>query len=100
MVNDKNLDPIPFKFNPMWANHPEFLRIVVESWSPLVTGSLFFVWEEKLRRIKKALKTWAKLIPSPNYIKTQSAQALEIHQAGMEDRIVDHSDIQTEIKLQ
>ena len=45
MVNDKNLVPIPFRFNPMWANHPEFLRIVADSWYPPVTGSPFFVWE-------------------------------------------------------
>ena len=31
MVNDKNLGPIPFRFNPLWANQPEFLRIVVDS---------------------------------------------------------------------
>ena len=24
MVNDKNLGPIPFGFNHMWANYPEF----------------------------------------------------------------------------
>ena len=79
MVNDKNLGPIPFRFNPMWANHPEFLRIVVDSWFPPVTGSPFFVWEEKLRRLKKALKSWAKSIPSPIYKKTQGALALETH---------------------
>ena len=98
MVKDKNVGP--FRFNPMWANHPEFLKIVVDSWSSLVTGSLFFVWEEKLRRLKKALKTWAKSIPSPNYKKTQAVLALEIHEADVEDRTVDYIDIQMEIKLQ
>ena len=97
MVKDKNVGP--FRFNPMWANHPEFLKIVADSWSSLVIGSLFFVWEEKLRRLKKALKIWAKSIPSPNYKKTHVALALEIHQAGMEDRTMDYIDIQTEIKL-
>ena len=43
MLNDKNLGPIPFISNPMWANHPEFLTIVTDSWSPPVTGSPFFV---------------------------------------------------------
>ena len=98
MVKDKKVGP--FRFNPMWANHPEFLKIVVDSWSSLVTGSLFFVWEEKLRRLKKALKTWAKSIPSPNYKKTQAALVLEIHQTDPEDRIMDYIDIQMEIKLQ
>ena len=79
MVKDKNLGPIPFKFNPMWATQPEFLKIVADSWSPPVTGSPFFIWEEKLRRLKKALNTWAKSIPSPNYKKSQAALTLEIH---------------------
>ena len=39
MVNDNNLGPIPFRFNPMWAKRPDFLRIVSESWSPPVIGS-------------------------------------------------------------
>ena len=99
MVNDKNLGPIPFKFNPMWANHLEFLRIVTESCSPPVTGYPFFVWEEKVRQLKKDIKSWAKSIPSPNYTKTQVALALEIHQASMEDRTMDHINIQMEIKL-
>ena len=49
MEMDKNLGLIPFRFNPMWATQPEFLKIVADSWSPPVTGSPFFVWEEKLR---------------------------------------------------
>ena len=69
MEMEKTLGPIPFRFNPMWATQPEFLKIVADSWSPLVTGSPFYVWEEKLRRLKKELKSWAKLIPSPNYKK-------------------------------
>ena len=55
---------------------------------------------EKLRRLKKALKSWAKSIPTPNYNKTQAALALENHQADMEDRNVNHDDIQKESKLQ
>ena len=60
MEPGKNLGPIPFRFNPMWAKQEDFLKIVAESWAHLVTGSSFFVWEEKLRRLKKSLKSWAK----------------------------------------
>ena len=92
--------PIPtLSLNPLWASDPEFLQIVVHTWSAQVTGSPFFVWEEKLRRLKKVLKTWAKSIPSPNFKKVQAALALKIHQASMEDRIVVNSDIQIETKL-
>ena len=100
MVNNKNWGPIPFRFNPLWANQTEFLRIVVKSWSLLVTGSPFYVWEEKLRRLKKNLKSWAKAIPSPSDKKSHAALELESHQAAMEDNIVDNIDIQTELKIQ
>ena len=53
MVQEKNLGPIPFRFNSMWAKRDEFLQIVADSWAHPVTGSPFFVWEEKLRRLKK-----------------------------------------------
>ena len=66
MVNNKNWGPIPFRFNPLWAIQTELLRIFVDSWSLPVTGSPFYVWEEKLRRLKKELKSWAKAIPSPS----------------------------------
>ena len=56
LVPDLNLGPIPFRFKPLWASHPDFLHIVVDTWSPPVTGSPFFIWEEKLRRLKKVLK--------------------------------------------
>ena len=93
MKKDKKLGPIPFIFNPLWPNQPEFLKIVADAWSPPVTGSPFYVWEEKLRRLKKVLKGWAKSIPSPNLKKVQAALALETHQASMEDKIVVNSDI-------
>ena len=79
MATNKNWGPIPFRFNPLWANQSAFLKIVAESWSPPVTGSPFYVWEEKLRRLKKILKSWAKAIPSPPNKKTHAALELESH---------------------
>ena len=43
MVNNKNWGPIPFRFNPLWANQTAFLRIVAESWSLPIIGSPFYV---------------------------------------------------------
>ena len=100
MVQEKNLGPIPFRFNSMWAKHDEFLKIVADSWAHLVTGSPFFVWEEKLRRLKKTLKSWAKTLPNPNSSKLQVAHELELHQADMEEKDVTVHDIQKETNLQ
>ena len=77
----------------MWATQPEFLKLVADTWFPPVTRSPFYVWEEKLRRLKKELRAWVKLLPSPNYNKTQAGLALEIHQAGMEENNVTNADI-------
>jgi len=99
MEQEKNLGPIPFRFNSMWAKHEDFLKIVAGSWIYPVTGSPFFVWEENLRRLKKILKIWAKLLPKPNDSKLHAAQALGAHQAEMEDKLVTITDIQMETKL-
>ena len=74
MANNKNWGPIPFKFNPQWANQTDFFRIVADTWSHLVTRSPFYVWEEKLRRMKKILKSWAKAILSPSDQKIHAVQ--------------------------
>ena len=100
MANDKNLGPIPFRFNPLWARQLEFLKTIVDTWSLLVTRSPSFIWEEKLRRLKRALKSWAKSLPSPTLKKSLAALALENHQTSMEDKIVVHNDIDLETKLQ
>ena len=99
MEQEKNLGPIPFRFNSMWAKHEDFLKLVAGSWIYPVTGSPFFVWEEKLRRLKKILKIWAKSLPKPNESKIHAAQALGAHQAEMEDKLVTIIDIQKETNL-
>ena len=60
MRNYQNLGPIPFRFSTLWVAHKDFLGIVVDTWSAPVMGSPFFVWEEKLRRVKEVIKTWGK----------------------------------------
>ena len=99
MKNPKNLGPIPFRFSSLWANHPEFLNLVSKAWAPPVTGSPFFVWEEKLRRLKKALKDWAKSLIPPGQAKFLAAHALEMHQTKIEGGTVDYNDLQLETKL-
>jgi hypothetical protein len=63
-------------------------------------GSPFFVWEEKLRRVKLALKSWAKTIPSPAE-KIKRVQAdLEIHQDYMEEAEILSETLKREEELQ
>lgn len=56
----KNLSPIPFRFNPLWINSPDFLVIVKQAWSTNFFGPPSFIWESKLKCVKKNLKDWAK----------------------------------------
>lgn len=52
-IPSKDLGAIPFRFSSLWIKEPESLHKIRESWKEPVKGSPFFVWEEKLRRIKK-----------------------------------------------
>lgn len=65
MLDHKDLGPIHFRFSPLWVKDHEFLNMVKDSWKLPVKGSPFFIWEEKLRRLKVVLKSWAKYLPSP-----------------------------------
>ena len=60
-----NLGPIPFRFSALWVQHSDLLDKVEEVWKQIVSGSPFFVWEENMSRVKRALKSWAKALPSP-----------------------------------
>lgn len=64
LVSQLDLGFIPFRFSPLWAKEFDFTQIVKDICFQWVKGSPFFVWEEKLRRVKRALKSWAKSLPN------------------------------------
>ena len=55
-----NLDPIPFRFSPLWIERDGFKDTVYHAWSQYVVGSPSFVWEQKLKKTRYALKNWIK----------------------------------------
>jgi hypothetical protein len=61
------------------------MDMVKESWKQPVKGSPFFVWEEKLRRMKVVLKSWAKHLPNPATKRKKIQSALELHHLHLED---------------
>eukprot|EP00253_Pinus_taeda_P008616 PITA_08616 len=69
-----DLGPIPFRLSPLWVKEPDFMQIVKECWNHLVKGSPFYIWEENLRRVKGALKIWAKTLSNPRYHKASLAE--------------------------
>ena len=61
----KNLGRIPFRFSPIWIQQEGFKDVVSTAWNRQIHGSPFYVWEEKLRDLKKELKNWAKSLITP-----------------------------------
>ncbi|XP_057775369.1 uncharacterized protein LOC130994338 [Salvia miltiorrhiza] len=63
LLSTKTVDwgPKPFRFINAWTSHPEFLPVVQNVWDEQnVEGWGWFVFKEKLKRTKFALKEWNK----------------------------------------
>eukprot|EP00253_Pinus_taeda_P011603 PITA_11603 len=82
---DGNLGPIPFRFNSLWIHQEGFQEVAFEAWNRQVQGSPFFVWEEKLRRLKRGLKVWAKRLKTPTTKRKEMHDSLARHQLTMEN---------------
>ena len=48
--------PKPFKFFNHWIKHPNFMKIVEESWKGLVYGDLMNVLFQRMKRLKVELR--------------------------------------------
>jgi len=55
-----NQGPLPFKYYPIWDNSEEFRKLISKVWAQKVTCSPHFVWETKLKILRKEVKTWAR----------------------------------------
>ena len=55
-----SLDPIPFKYSPLWNDIPKENQLVCNTCIQHIEGSPSFIWETKLQKTKLALKDWAK----------------------------------------
>ena len=71
------MGPLPFRFNPLWDERDGFGDLISQVWSQFIAGSPSFVWEQKLKLTKVALKRWIK-IPIKNHSrnKEEFVQAL------------------------
>ena len=76
---DNNLGLTPFRFNPKWIQEVGYPALVTKIWNGTVKGSPFFVWEEKLRKLKATLKSWAKTLSSTISDRKEAQRHLEIH---------------------
>ncbi|KAL4203647.1 hypothetical protein AMTRI_Chr01g129030 [Amborella trichopoda] len=53
---------IPFRFQHVWTEHPNFLDVVKDVWQEQITGSPMFRIAKKRQILKKKLKVWNKII--------------------------------------
>lgn len=79
-----DLGPIPFRFSPPWTKEPNFMQIVKDCWNQPVKGSPFYIWEEKLRRVKGVLKRWVQTLSNPTTERKSIKASLASHQKCME----------------
>lgn len=57
---EEDFGPLPFRFSPLWAKREGFLETVQIAWEKDILGSPRYVWEQKIKNTKKALKEWVK----------------------------------------
>eukprot|EP00253_Pinus_taeda_P034292 PITA_34292 len=100
LVAHMDQGPIPFKFSPFWVKEQTFMQLVKNTWKQPVNGSAFFVWEEKLRRVKAALKTWAKSLPSPAVERKKIQESLENHHLNAENEVITKEVLDNKVELQ
>ena len=60
LEEEENLGPLLFRYNPLWTERDEFMKVVQTTWSTHITGSPSYVWEHKIKLTKLALKSWIK----------------------------------------
>eukprot|EP00253_Pinus_taeda_P015500 PITA_15500 len=100
LSSDENLGRIPFRFSSLWLQHEGFQEMVSEAWNRPVQGSPFYVWEEKLRGLKRRLKEWARTLKSPSSKRKVALDSLAAHQLSLENSVVTQDLLQREIDLQ
>eukprot|EP00253_Pinus_taeda_P022451 PITA_22451 len=101
LEDEENLDPLPFHFNPLWAEREGFFDTVKESWAKPISRSSSFVWEQKLKATKYALKDWIrKPTPNPTSTRKEAVHTLENLQVDMESNEITTKLLEQETKAQ
>ena len=97
LEEEENLGPIPSRFNPLWIEKDDFMETIMSAWSSPISRSPSYVWEQKLKATKIALKDWIKnLNNTPScHIKETIQQLLDL-QMEMERGDINTIDLERE----
>eukprot|EP00253_Pinus_taeda_P027574 PITA_27574 len=103
----EDIKPTSGKFT--WSNkriqfimlqHEGFQEMVSNAWNRPVQCSPFYVWEEKLRGLKRRLKEWARTLKTPSSKRKVALDSLATHQLSLENYVVTQDLLQREVDLQ
>jgi ribonuclease HI/exonuclease III len=98
---EEDLGPLPFRFSPLWIEREGFYETVKEAWAKAFTGSSSYVWEQKLKATKQALKEWIKTpAPTPINTRKEAVSNLEALQAEIENKEITAELLEQETKAQ
>jgi ribonuclease HI/exonuclease III len=101
LEEEEDLGPLPFRFSPLWIEREGFYETVKEAWAKSFSGSSSFVWEQKLKATKQALKEWIKNpVPTPINTRKEAVYNLETLQTEMESKEITAELLEQEIKAQ
>ena len=95
------MGPLPFRFNKIWLESDEVWDIISNAWRCFIPGSLAFSWEQKLKRVKEALKSWEKThLQEPMEQKKNIVKEMEQLQREMEVNMITKEHLLKEIDLE
>eukprot|EP00253_Pinus_taeda_P004415 PITA_04415 len=101
LEEEEDLGPIPFRFSPQWIEREGFSDTVKEAWAKPINGSTSYVWEQKLKATKQALKDWIKKpIHTPTEQRKEAVQSLQTLQTDMETKEITTEVLETETQAQ
>eukprot|EP00253_Pinus_taeda_P026917 PITA_26917 len=101
LEDEEDLGPIPFRFSPQWIEREGFFDTVKSAWASSITSSPSFVWEQKLKLTKKALKEWIKKpVHNPASQRVAAFHALHTLQNDMESKNINEELLDLETKAQ
>jgi exonuclease III len=101
LEDEEELGPIPFRFSPLWIDRDDFLETVKSAWAKTFSGSPSYIWEQKLKATKQALKDWIKKpAPTPTEQRREAVQSLQTLQSDMEHKEITAELLEKEVKEQ
>eukprot|EP00253_Pinus_taeda_P013620 PITA_13620 len=97
LKEEEDLGPLLFRFSPIWTEREVFYETVQTAWRIEISSSPSYVWEQKTKNTKKALKEWIKKVTvTPTSQRKDAVNQLEDLQVEMEEKDISAMDLDNE----